>query len=410
MRKLLATAAIVAAFGLPTIAHAAPSAGAQERVGIGAFIGDSYRDPHLYDEWAREVGRAPVMLGSYRAWTIPLIDPEQLDAIWSRSAVPLVTWEPWGEEGGPVFRLKDIAAGAYDGYVRRSAEAAAAWGHPIFIRFAHEMNGGWYPWGRGVNGDTPRIYKEAWWRIVRIFEAAGADNVRWVWCPNENSSGRFPFRQYYPGDRWVDWVGLDGFNWLRSPHWQSFGEIFSSSYNSLVGFTDRPVMIAETGSWETGGSKAAWVSDALRRELPEFGHVRALLWWSVDDSRGDLRVDSSAAALAALRSALQSPRYAATRSELIEAPARLGAATPVPVSGEGGFSIDRVKRTLRSNYVWIGVVALAASMLVLAGVLIGARRARQKRAMARRVGASSGHLVEGEEGSERESAAHDALL
>jgi hypothetical protein len=374
MRRLLA-ATLAACALLPATASAAPAAGAA-KMGIGAFIANSYQDPGLYDRWAAETGHTPVVLGSYKAWTIPLIDTEQLEAIWQREAVPLVTWEPWGEEGGPVFKLKDIAAGVYDPYIRRSAEAAAAWGHPLFLRFAHEMNGGWYPWGRGNNGNTPTLYKQAWRHIVGIFEAAGADNVKWVWCPNENSNGRFPFRQYYPGDRWVDWVGLDGFNWEISARWHSFDEMFASSYDSLVELTEKPVMIVETGSWETGGDKAEWVANALERELPRFEHIRALLWWNVDDPRGDLRVDSSPAALAALRRGLEAPIYAATRQEVIETPERLGVATPVPVPGGKGVSIGSVKRGLHNSYEWIGLAILAASALMLIGVVLGARHRR----------------------------------
>jgi hypothetical protein len=135
-------------------------------------------------------------------------------------------------------------------------------------------------------------------------------------------------------------------------------------------------MIVETGSWETGGDKAEWVANALERELPRFEHIRALLWWNVDDPRGDLRVDSSPAALAALRRGLEAPIYAATRQEVIETPERLGVATPVPVPGGKGVSIGSVKRGLHNSYEWIGLAILAASALMLIGVVLGARHRR----------------------------------
>jgi hypothetical protein len=374
--RIVAALAALAVISLPAGAGAAQGEGRESSppVSIGAFVRDSYRDPGLYDQWAQKVGRHPAVLGSYKAWTIPLIDTGQLEEIWNRDAVPIVTWEPWGEEGGPVFRLKDIANGKYDSYIHSSALAAAAWGRPLFLRFAHEMNGGWYPWGRGSNGNTARVYKEAWRHIVRIFDAEGADNVIWVWCPNENSNGRFAFKPYYPGDRWVDWVGLDGFNWSLSPHWQSFGEIFASSYNSIIGMTERPVMIVETGSWETGGSKAEWVSNTLDRELPEFTHIRAFLWWSVDDPRGDLRVDSSPSALQALRTSLDSPHFSGSRADVLATPDRLGPATEVPVPGEGESMVEKVRRELANDYLWIGLGALAICVFALSLVLLRARR------------------------------------
>ena len=374
MRKLVATAALLLAM-LPAAVTNATPAEEPGRIAIGTFISDSYRYPTLYDRWSREVEHRPAILASYKSWTLPLIDTTQLEDVWQRGAAPIVTWEPWAEEGGRVFRLRDIAAGLYDDYIHSSARAAAAWERPLFVRFAHEMNGGWYPWGRGQNGNDPRVYKDAWRHIVRIFEAEGADNVSWVWCPNENSSGRFAFRQYYPGDRWVDWVGLDGFNWEVSPHWQTFTEVFAASYNSLVEMSQRPVMIVETGSWEQGGNKAEWVTDALTRELPRFEHVRAFLWWSVDDPRGDLRVESSPAALRAVREGLELPIYSATRSDLLRTPALLEPTRAVPVPGDDEPVANRVKEGLEENHLLIGLAVLAVCLLALGAVLIRQRGA-----------------------------------
>jgi len=374
MLRRAAASAVLALLFLTLFASAA-AGGAREGqpIALGAFIGDSYRYPSLYDQWADDVGRRPVVLNSYKAWTIPLIDEPQLQEMWERGAVPIVTWEPWDESGAPVFPLREIAAGAFDPYIRRSARAAAAWGRPLFLRFAHEMNGGWYPWGRG-HGDTAKQYRESWHHIVRIFEAEGAGNVRWIWCPNENSTGRFAFQPYYPGDDFVDWIGIDGFNWELSPRWQSFDEIFASTYNSLLAMTDKPMMIVETGSWEHGGDKAAWVRDALEEEIPRYSHIRAFLWWSVDDSRGDLRVDSSPAALRAARTGLASPYYGATREELLATPSRLEQATPVPVPGAGEPSASKLRRGLKDNSIWLAIGALAISVGALLLVVLKRHR------------------------------------
>jgi hypothetical protein len=236
------------------------------------------------------------------------------------------------------------------------------------------MNGAWYPWGRGAPGHSPSAYRNAWRRIVRIFRLEGATNVLWVWCPNQNFSGRFPFRQYYPGDKWVDWAGLDGFNWARSPRWQSFDEIFAGSYNAMLAITAKPIMIAETGSWERRGDKASWVSNALERELPAYDHVRALVWWSVKDPRGDLRVDSSVPALHALRSALSLPHYAATREDVLATPEQLSNASALPLSGPRGSVTVRVRRELHDNYVWFGVAAIGVCLLSLIVMLTKSRQ------------------------------------
>lgn len=358
---------------------------AAEPIALGVFLHNSYEHPGLYDRYARQVGREPAVIGSYKTWSIPAIDRPRLNAIWSRGALPMVTWEPWGGHG-KVFSLADIAAGRYDRYIYRAAAAAAAWGKPLFMRFAHEMNGDWYPWGRGSNGNTPRLYIAAWRHIVRAFRASGAENVIWVWAPNQNFSGRFPFRQYYPGDRWVDWVGLDGFNWARSPRWQSFTEIFAGSYNAMVGMTAKPMMVAETGSWEDGGSKAEWVTNALTQELPLFDHVRALLWWSVRDPRGDLRVDSSKPALGALRTAAASPQYSGTRDDLLATPAHLDGSALVAVAGPRGSRAQKLRRELKANSAWIGAALLGACLLTM---LLAVAVARRRRPRSARHGASA---------------------
>jgi hypothetical protein len=365
-------AALLAVLSLGTgAAHA--SAGARPPIAVGAFIHDSFRRPELYDSYAHEVGRPAVILGSYKTWTIPLVDPEQLDAVWERGSVPMVTWEPWGSRG-QVFTLRDIANGRYDSYIAKAAGAAALWGHPFIVRFAHEMNGAWYPWGRERHGDSPRLYVAAWRHVVSIFREYGATNVLWDWVPNQNRSGRFPFQAYYPGDRWVDWVGLDGFNWSLSQRWETFTEIFASSYNSLVRMTSKPVMIAEVGSWEQGGRKALWVRSTMVRELPRFSHVRAFVWWSAKNVRGDdLRFNSSPRALAALRSAMRSPAYDATRADFLT--------TPDSLKGLGIVSLpshrttaERVRLALKDNYVWLGVSLLALCLLALGVAVLRSRR------------------------------------
>src|SRR5436853_485094 len=83
-----------------------------------------------------------------------------------------LAWLPWVTTGGvgrPAYALRAIAAGEHDAYVREWARAAAAWGGPLYLRFAHEMNGDWYPWSVGVNGNTSADYQAAWRHVVDIF-------------------------------------------------------------------------------------------------------------------------------------------------------------------------------------------------------------------------------------------------
>ena len=148
--------------------------------------------------WAREHGVRPRIVGWYQQW---LSGEQRFRTDWAlrlsrQGAVPMVTWEPWSAPQGeihtalqPEINLQRIADGAHDAYIRRYARAVAAYGQPVMIRMAHEMNGTWYPWGVHVNGNTPALYVRAWRHVHGIFDAAGADNVSWVWSIN-NLEGR----------------------------------------------------------------------------------------------------------------------------------------------------------------------------------------------------------------------------
>lgn len=290
---------------------------ARSRIAVGVYVPGADRDISKLDEYASSIGRWPAIVHTYRYWSDLPFESAPLNSIASVGAMPLVTWEPWEGEGSTVS-LWSIAAGEQDAYISASARQAAAWGQPLFVRFAHEMNGNWYPWGT-VGDNTPVAYKSAWKHIVAIFRREGAANVRWVWTPYVDAGGHFPFRRYYPGDDWVDWVGFDGFNW--GARFASFAEVFDDSYKMLARMTPKPMMIAETGSVEGGGRKAEWIRRALSRALPRLPHVRALVWWSDSHPDGaDLRIDTSPASLAALVTGLQAQRFKWGSSLLLSTP------------------------------------------------------------------------------------------
>jgi len=111
----------------------------------------------------------------------------ELDAVRARGAVPLLTWEPWAWGGGleqPAYSLDRITGGDYDARILQWGQSMAAWGQPVMLRFAHEMNGNWYPWAEGVNGNQAGDYVHAWQHVHDLVASTGATNVQWVWSPN----------------------------------------------------------------------------------------------------------------------------------------------------------------------------------------------------------------------------------
>jgi hypothetical protein len=330
-----------------------------------------------------------VIVSYYRQWdSIPFV-PSELRAAWDRGAVPMITWEPMSY-AGRTYPMRLIQRGRFDQYIRESARAAARWGHPILVRFAHEMNGTWYPWSRGVEGNNSYRLKAVWRRVVGIFRTQGATNVQWVWAPNVNTGGDFPFRDLYPGDRWVDWVGFDGFNWAQRGAWSSFTEIVDNTYEELAKISSRPMIVAETGSNESGGDKAAWIASALRREIPSFGRIRAVVWFDDVISEGeeegalDARVNSSRDSLRAFRSAIASPVYSLTRSQLLATPDQLAGDAVAPDRPSGGFGepsfLYRITAKLHGRYLWYAIGIGACALLALLGCLLLVRSRFRTRA------------------------------
>ena len=289
---------------------------------LGAFIPNSSTDLSNINQFVDTTGQQPAIVMWFQGWEDNArFDPARMNAVAERGARPMVTWEPWdaGKEATqPEYTLRSIASGEHDAYIRQWARDAAAWDRPFYLRFAHEMNGDWYPWGVNANGNTSAQYKAAWIHVHDIFRQEGATNVRWVWAPSAEVFGNgTTLNEVYPGDNYVDWVALDGYNWgdTRSwSEWTSLAELFGPAYNALTRMTDKPVMIAETASAEAGGDKAAWIRDGLIRDIPlKLPQVEAVIWFNTD-KEADWQVSSSAQALEAYREVATSRLYGGSPS------------------------------------------------------------------------------------------------
>ncbi|HEV8536035.1 MAG TPA: glycosyl hydrolase [Candidatus Limnocylindria bacterium] len=296
----------------------APTAAARSPIALGAYVSGAPWDPARLDAFAALVGAAPRIVMWYQDWAhegVREFDARKMDAVAARGAMPLLTWEPHNYTSGvdqPRYALRTIVRGDHDPYLRAFAAAAAAWGRPFYLRFAHEMNGDWNSWSPGVNGNTSAEYRLAWQHVHRIFDEAGATNVRWVWSPNVANPTTTPFRDVYPGDAFVDWIALDGYNGgtaLPWGGWTSLVDVFAASYDALVALSPRPMLVAETASAEAGGDKAAWIRTGLVETIPSrFPRVRGVVWFE-ERKETDWRVASSAASLDAFRAAAASELY-----------------------------------------------------------------------------------------------------
>jgi hypothetical protein len=246
--------------------------------------------------------------------------PGMMEGIREYGAIPLYSWSSQSIPSSlsePDFQLSDVIAGTYDAYIRSFAEEARDWGHPFFLRFDWEMNGGWFPWAEGANGNQPGEFVAAWRHVHDIFTAVGADNVNWVWCPNIDPDGIFgDLSSLYPGDAYVDWTGLDGYNWGTDPvkpdRWRSFDELFGSTYHRIADTIapSKPLLISEMSSTEYGGSKAGWIQDALAKIPASYPKIGGLLWFDTYIEGMDWPIESSTAATSAFAEGIGNPAYA----------------------------------------------------------------------------------------------------
>jgi beta-mannanase len=216
--------------------------------------------------------------------------------------------------------LQDIIRGDHDAYIRQFATDAKAWGLPFLLRIMHEMNGSWgYPWQETENGNSRGEFVQAWRHIIDIFRSVGVNNASYVWCPNVDypNSGKPSFASLYPGDDYVDWTCLDGYNWgtNRSSGWETFDQVYNYSYNEILKVAPaKPMMIGEFGSVEQGGSKANWFTDALSTQIPtRYPRIRAALYFNWQFDGVDWRIETTAAAQDAWRRSIASSYYYANQ-------------------------------------------------------------------------------------------------
>lgn len=257
-----------------------------------------YNDPGrmaVLDEAERWTGTHHAVQTVFTPWSEGAIDDlfdRILPAIWSAGRVPLLTWEPFTPT--PDATDPDIAAritaGDYDAYLDRWADRLGEWlagpdgqlgtadDRRVYLRLAHEMNGDWYPWSptvAGADGATgPEGYVDLWRYVHDRLDRRGFDetHLQWVWCVNHVDVGEHRAEACYPGDRFVDWVGVDGFNWGQSQEWstwQSPADLFSKMFDRLDDLTDRPRCVPEfassslTATGHDPERKAAWVREAF---------------------------------------------------------------------------------------------------------------------------------------------------
>ena len=187
----------------------------------------------------------------------------------------------------------DVLDGKYDDFLHKYAADVARFGHPVLFRPFNEMNGDWCNYSAYWTARDCSTYVELYRYLYSIFEEEGANkNTLWVWNPNEKSFPNFCWNftdNYYPGDEYVDIVGLTGYNtgdYYDGETWRSFNEIYDPLYAQMAPQYQQPLMITEFACSSIGGDKAAWIEDMFT-QLENYPRIKAAVWWDSADKDTD---------------------------------------------------------------------------------------------------------------------------
>lgn len=260
---------------------------------FGAYIVNSpWRHSSVMENLELDMGHEFDMIQWFTSYEDPF-ESVPIDRTLDQGKMPIITWQM------REMTLDDIIAGNADAKL-----SSWAWGIKnrdglVYLRPFPEMNGDWVPW----SGD-PEKFITAWRYMVDFFAAQGADNVRWVWCPNITDWPRTEenrFENYYPGTEYVDVLALDGFNWGTVREWsvwQSFEDIFTVPYERITSLGGQPLWLTEIASAEEGGDKAEWVKEMLGST--KFPQIDGIVWFH-ERKEADWRINSSDNSLNAFR-------------------------------------------------------------------------------------------------------------
>ncbi|MYW68299.1 beta-mannanase [Streptomyces sp. SID8379] len=248
------------------------------------------------DAYTRTTGKRPNLIEYYAAWGDGF-DATGVRNAWASGALTLMSWEPFDAT------LADIAAGKQDTYLKEYAAAVRKLNLPVVIDFADEMNGTWEKWG--TEHATPKQYVAAWRHLHDTFAEVGASNVIWAWSPNVvNPMPDVRLAPYYPGDEYVDWVGLVGY--FAGPDATSFDAVFGRTIKEIRAFTEKPMLLVETAA-EPGQRRGADVHH-LFAGVEGDDSLIGFIWFNYD-KRADWRLEANPSALDQFRKLAADDRF-----------------------------------------------------------------------------------------------------
>lgn len=238
------------------------------------------------------------------------------------------------EPSHPDVEWKRIIAGEFDEALRAQATGLGALGSPVMVTFDHEVDS---PKRVGKRG-TAAEFIAAWRHIHKLYAAAGAKNIVWVWVVTGYEGNTSSVPSVYPGNEYVDWLSWDPYNMagcmtgkFKPKQWVSFAESVRPFYNWIqtqgakhgIDKT-KPYLLSEFGTVQDPDDPTAaarWYAE-IPAALEEFPQVKALQLWNSKVDACDFRIQRDPVTLSAFSQVARTPTFASAAAGLTAALAK----------------------------------------------------------------------------------------
>ncbi len=286
LRRLLRPAALALALasGTALVTGAAPASAAlvppavpPHGVYLGAWVNpgklgaNTHQEIQQLGQFEAAFGRPPGVVHVFQSWAQP-VTLNTMNAATVDGSVPVVDWHCGIAD-------EAIVNGSQDALITSFAQEMVNYARPVFLRWYWEPN---FPnsesFAKCIGVAGPQGYVAAWRHIWSIFQQVGATNVAFVWCPGINGV-QDTLDQYYPGDAYVNWIGVDGYDrhQTKAP---TFKKVFGAYY-ATWSTHNKPMMIGETGATSDQAAYLQGVGEALPSLFPQ---IKALLYFDAKSS------------------------------------------------------------------------------------------------------------------------------
>jgi len=258
----------------------------------GAYTGNTASS---FSEFERAVGTMADMQAVFIGW-YEAFPADIALSLKENNQTLVIFWEQYD------VSLDEILSGANDEYILQFADDVKAYGVPVVLAPLHEMNGDWSPWCGVVDANSPEKVALTFRHIKDVFSTVNASNVKWAWVVNHESvpdTAENAIKNYYPGDDYVDYAGVDGFNF--GDPWMSYSEIFFAMLEKLKSY-QKPIYIFSMAS-AGGPQKAAWIKDALYKIRTD-PDVKGFIWFNENKEKNWL-INSDPQSLEAFREGIK---------------------------------------------------------------------------------------------------------